>query len=306
MVDFIEEHRSTYGVEPICAVLPIAPATYYQHRARRREPELRSARAQRDDVLRVEVKRVWDENFSVYGVEKVWRQLGREGVEVARCTIERLMRAMGLRGAVRGRAFKVTTIADESAMRPQDLVHRDFRASRPNQLWVADITYVATWAGFVYVAFVIDVFSRAIVGWRVSSSLRTDLALDALEQALHARPSTNGLVHHSDRGVQYLSIHYTERLAEAGVERSVGTVGDSYDNALAETVNGLYKTEVIRRRGPWRNIEDVEFATLEWVDWFNNRRILEPIGYVPPAEYEAAYYLGQSNQSTPVMMAGLN
>jgi len=303
MIDFIEEQRSVYGVEPICRVLPIAPATYYQHRRWLREPERRAARARRDDELRVEIQRVWDENFAVYGAEKVWRQLRREGVDVARCTVERLMRALGLHGAVRGRAFKVTTVADESARRPADLVERDFRAERPNQLWVADLTYVATWLGFVYVAFIIDVFSRAIVGWRVSSSLRSDLALDALEQALHARPRSDALVHHSDCGVQYLSIRYTERLAEAGIERSVGSVGDAYDNALAETVNGLYKTEVIRRRGPWRNLDDVEFATLTWVDWYNNRRLLEPLGYVPPAEFEEAYH---HSQSTPAMVAGLN
>jgi transposase InsO family protein len=303
MVDFIDEHRDAYGVEPICDVLPVAPSTYHQHRARQRAPELRSARAKRDDDLRVEVKRVFDENFAVYGAEKVWRQLLREDVVVARCTVERLMREQGLRGAVRGRAWTTTTVADEGVARPEDLVHREFTATRPNQLWVADITYVATWLGFVYVAFVVDVFSRAIVGWRVSSSLRSDLALDALEQALHARPHDERLVHHSDRGVQYLSIRYTERLAAAGLERSVGSVGDSYDNALAETVNGLYKTEVIRRRGPWRNIDAVEYATLEWVDWWNNRRLLEPIGYVPPVEYEAAYYRGQQS---PAEVAGLN
>ena len=302
MVSFIEEHRREYGVEPICEVLPIAPATYYERRARRLDPELRPAREKRDDELRVEIERVWEANLSVYGAEKVWRALHREGVDVARCTVERLMRCMGLCGAVRGRAFKVTTTSDESAARPPDLVERDFRASRPNQLWVADLTYVATWAGFVYVAFVIDVFSRAIVGWRVSRSLRSDLALDALEQALHARPDTDGLVHHSDRGVQYLSIRYTERLIEAGIEGSVGSVGDSYDNALAETVIGLFKTEVIWRRGPWRAFEDVEFAVLEWVDWFNNRRLLEPLGYVPPVEYEAAYY---RTQYTPAAAAGL-
>ena len=223
------------------------------------------------------------------GAFKVWRQLNREGFSVARCTVERLMRQMGLRGVVRGRKCK-TTFADESASRPLDLVNREFHAEAPNQLWVADLTYVATWRGFVYVAFVIDTFARRIVGWRVSGSLRTDLALDALEQALHMRPDTTGLVHHSDRGVQYLSIRYTERLAEFGIESSVGTVGDSYDNALAETIIGLYKTEVIRRRGPWRGIEAVEFATLEWVDWFNNRRLLGSIGHVPPAEYEMEYY----------------
>jgi putative transposase len=303
MVAFIEAHHEEYGVEPICEVLPIAPATYYERRARKLDPKRLPERAKRDATLSVEIERVWNENFSVYGAEKVWRQLGREEIPVARCTVERLMRAKGLRGAVRGGAFKVTTVADESALRPPDLVERDFRASRPNQLWVADLTYVATWAGFVYVAFVIDVFSRAIVGWRVSSSLRSDLALDALEQALHARRDTDGLVHHSDRGVQYLSIRYTERLAEAGVERSVGSVGDSYDNALAESVIGLFKTEVIRRRGPWRNIDAVEFAVLEWVDWFNNRRLLEPLNYVPPVEYEVAFY---ERQSTPAMVAGLN
>ena len=303
MVGFVEENRQQYGVEPICAVLPIAPATYYEHRARRRDPDKRPARAKRDEQLMPEIRRVWDENFKVYGVEKVWRQLGRESVAAARCTVERLMRSMGLRGAVRGRAFQITTTTDRSAAYPPDLVEREFHASGPNQLWVADLTYVATWGGFVYVAFVIDVFSRSIVGWRVSRSLRSDLALDALEQALHDRPSTNELIHHSDRGVQYLSIRYTERLAEAGIERSVGSVGDSYDNALAETINGLFKTEVIRRRGPWRNIDEVEFAVLEWVDWFNNRRLLEPLGYVPPAEYEAAYY---RSQETPAAVAGLN
>lgn len=302
MVAFIEDHRVEFGVEPICRVLPIAPATYYAHRARARDPSLRPDREKRDEGLSAQVRRVWDENFQVYGAEKVWRQLRREGVDVARCTVERLMKALGLRGVVRGRAFTVTTEADPALARPEDLVHRDFRADRPNQLWVADITYVATWAGFVYVAFVIDVFSRAIVGWRVSSSLRSDLALDALEQALHTRAPDERLVHHSDRGVQYLSIRYTERLAEAGIERSVGTVGDSYDNALAETINGLYKTEVIRRRGPWRNIDAVEYATLEWVDWFNRRRLLGPLGYVPPSEFEEAYLRSQEN---PAMGAGL-
>jgi len=303
MIDFIETHRAEYGVEPICDVLPIAPSTYYEQRARRRDPARRPPRARRDEQLRAEIRRVYDASYDgVYGAKKVWRQLRREAIPVARCTVARLMRAMGLRGAVRGRAFKVTTVPADLAVRPPDLVEREFQADRPNQLWVADLTYVATWAGFVYVAFVIDVFSRTIVGWRVSSSLRSDLALDALEQALHARPRGDALVHHSDRGVQYLSIRYTERLAEAGIERSVGTVGDSYDNALAETIIGLYKTEVIRRRGPWRHIDAVEFATLSWVDWFNNRRLLEPLGYLPPAEFEAAYY---RSQSTPAMVAGL-
>ena len=303
MVDFIEDNRHAYGAEPICAVVPIAPATYYEHRSRRLDPAKRPARAKRDAELVPAIQRVYDENLEVYGAEKIWRQLKREKVEVARCAVERLMRSIGLRGAVRDRAFKVTTTFDKTAMRPPDLVERHFRAEAPNQLWVADLTYVATWGGFVYVAFVIDVFSRAIVGWRVSRSLRSDLALDALEQALYFRPNTDGLIHHSDRGVQYLSIRYTERLAEAGIERSVGSVGDSYDNALAETINGLFKTEVIRRRGPWRNIDEVEIAVLEWVDWFNNRRLLEPIGWVPPAEFEAAYY---QRQEATAAVAGLN
>lgn len=301
MVSFIDDHRALYGVEPICAVLPIAPATYYAHRSRAQNPDLRPERAKRDEELRAKIRRVHEENFNVYGAEKVWRQLKREGVEVARCTVERLMRAMGLRGAVRGRAYKVTTVADESALRPQDLVRREFVATKPNQLWVADFTYVATWLGFVYVAFIIDVFSRAIVGWRASRSMRTDLVLDALEQALHARPLTGDLVHHSDHGSQYVSIRYTERLAEVGVERSVGTVGDAYDNAMAETIIGLFKTEVIERRGPWRSFDAVEYATLEWVDWFNRRRILEPLGYLPPLEFEQMYY----RHEHPAAVAGL-
>jgi transposase InsO family protein len=297
MVAFIDQHRDVYGVEPICEVLPIAPSTYYAHRTCKADPARRSHRAKRDAELRVHVRRVFDENFAVYGAKKVWRQLKRERVSVARCTVERLMREQGLRGVVRGRAFTVTTRTDEAVACPPDLVERQFAASRPNELWVADLTYVATWTGFVYVAFVVDVFSRAIVGWRVSSSLRTDLALDALEQALHARPRDEQLVHHSDRGTQYVSIRYTERLAAAGIERSVGSVGDSYDNALAETIIGLFKTEVIRRCGPWRNVDSVEYATLEWVDWFNTRRLLEPLGYVPPAEYESAYYRTQPSQA---------
>jgi len=292
MVDFINEHRGDYGVEPICRVLPIAPSTYHARLAQRRDPGLRSMRAKCDAELVTEIRRVWTENKGVYGAEKVWRQLNREGIYVARCTVERLMRKNGLQGVVRGKKPK-TTIPAESAERPLDLVQRQFSAAAPNQLWVADLTYVATWAGFVYVAFVIDAFARTIVGWRVSSSLRTDIALDALEQALCARQCPDGLVHHSDQGVQYLSIRYTERLAEAGIASSVGSVGDSYDNALAETIIGLYKTEVIRRRGPWRGIETVEFATLDWVDWFNNRRLLQPIGWLPPVEYEQAYYRSQ-------------
>lgn len=304
MVGFIDDHREEYGVEPICRVLPIAPSTYYAHKAWEADPSLRSQRAQRDECLKVEIRRVWDENFAVYGAEKVWKQLNREGIAVARCTVARLMKELGLQGAVRGRAFKTTTIPGGEVQRPLDLVDRDFRASRPNELWVSDLTYVATWRGFVYVAFVIDVFARRVVGWRVSTSLRSDLALDALEQAISEREDDQAdrLVHHSDRGVQYLSIRYTERLAEAGIEPSVGSKGDSYDNALAESVIGLFKTEVIRRRGPWRNVEDVEFATLEWVWWFNYHRLLGPIGFVPPAEYEEAYYL---RQETPTELARL-
>jgi transposase InsO family protein len=298
MVAFIDDHREEYGVEPICRVLPIAPSTYYAHKALEADPKRRSARAKRDEWLRGEIRRVWEANFKVYGVRKVWRQLTREGITVARCTVERLMDEMGLRGTVRGRRFK-TTIPDDAAARPLDLVERDFTAVRPNQLWVSDLTYVASWRGFVYVAFVIDAFSRRIVGWRVSSSLRSDLALDALEEAICERQEETEapLVHHSDRGVQYLSIRYTERLAEAGIEPSVGSRGDSYDNALAESVIGLFKTEVIRRRGPWRGLEDVEFATLEWVWWFNHHRLLGPIGYIPPVEHEENFYSNQQDQA---------
>jgi len=297
MVGFVDEHREAYGVEPICEVLPIAPSTYYAHKEQAADPELRSARVKRDEELCDEIRRVWKDNFQVYGVRKVWRQLVREGKAVARCTVGRLMNDLGLHGAVRGKKFK-TTIPEEAAARPLDLVKREFTAAAPNRLWVSDLTYVATWRGFAYVAFVIDVFSRRVVGWRVSSSLRSDLALDALEQAICEREEERGerLVHHSDRGVQYLSILYTERLAEAGIELSVGSKGDAYDNALAESVIGLFKTEVIRRQGPWRTLEDVEFATLEWVWWFNHHRLLEPIGYVPPAEYEEAFYARQETQ----------
>ncbi len=289
MVSFLDAHRDEYGVEPICKQLPIAPSTYYECKARERDPERMPERFKRDQVLCVEIRRIWDENFQVYGICKVWRQLKREGVQAARCTVERLMRDLGLEGVRRGKKCW-TTLSDNALWRPIDRVNRNFVATRPNQLWVADITFVATWTGFVYVAFVIDVFARRIVGWRVSSSLQTDLVLDALEQALWSRKPDKGLIHHSDHGSQYLSIRYTDRLVEAGVDASVGNVGDSYDNALAETINGLYKTEVIRKRGPWRNIDAVEYATLEWVDWFNHRRLLEPIGNIPPAELEMAYY----------------
>jgi putative transposase len=285
MIAYIDAHRDRFGVEPICKVLPIAPSTYYQASQRPL-----SARRRRDEELKVEIRRVYDDNFGVYGARKIWRQLGREGISVARCTVERLMGELGLQGVRRGKARRTTT-PDATAPRPADLVDRDFSATRPNQLWVADLTYVATWSGFVYVAFIIDAFSRFLVGWQAARSLRTDLALDALEMAIWRRQAgLEGLVHHSDRGGQYLSIRYTERLAEAGAVTSVGSRGDSFDNALAETIIGLYKTELIRRRGPWRGLDEVEYATLEWVDWFNHRRLLEPIGHVPPAEFEAAYH----------------
>lgn len=291
MIAFIDDHRGAYGVEPICRVLPIAPSTYHAHVARRLDPSKRSARAQRDATLRPHIARVFAENFEVYGARKVWRQMMREGFDVARCTVERLMQGMGLAGVIRGKPIR-TTIPDKAAPCPLDRVNRVFHAPAPNRLWLSDFTYVSTWAGFVYVAFVIDAYARRIVGWRVSRTAHAGFVLDALEQALHERRPAHrgGLVHHSDRGSQYVSIRYTERLAEAGIEPSVGSVGDSYDNALAETINGLYKAEVIHRRGPWRSFEAVEFATLTWVDWFNHRRLLEPIGNIPPAEAEERYY----------------
>lgn len=297
MNGFIDTHREHFGVEPICKVLQVAPSAYRRAVARRRDPALRCARARRDEVLAGQVERVWQANLQVYGARKVWRQLQREGIEVASCTVERLMRAQGLRGAMRGKAIR-TTCADPAAPCPLDRVNRQFAAQRPNQLWVSDFTYVSTWQGFVYVAFVIDVFARYIVGWRVSRSMHTEFVLDALEQALWARqPERNALIHHSDRGSQYVSIRYSERLAEAGIEPSVGSRGDSYDNALAETINGLYKAEVIHRRGPWKSVEAVELATLEWVSWFNHHRLLEPIGYIPPAEAEANYYRSRTEQA---------
>ena len=260
---FVDANRENYGVEPICRMLPIAPSTYYEQKAREKDPSRLPARAKRDVQLRGEIRRVRQENFDVYGVRKVWRQLCREGRDVARCTVARLMREMGLQGAVRGRRFK-TTKPDSSGARPMDLVERNFNATRPNELWVSDLTYIATWRGFVYVAFVIDVFARLIVGWRATTSLTAGIALDALEQALHERRLNpeDPLVHHSDRGVQYVSIRYTERLAEAGIEPSVGSRGDSYDNALAESIIGLYKTEVTRRRGP--------------LAWSRGRRVRHP------------------------------
>jgi transposase InsO family protein len=303
MAAFIRENRSQYGVEPICEMLPIAPSTFYEVEARHRELDRMPVRAKRDAVLEPEISRVWNVNRRVYGAHKVWKQLNREEIPVARCTVARLMRKLGLRGAVRGKTFTTTTVPDTAAMRPRDLVDRNFTAARPNQLWVADLTYVAAWSGFVYVALVIDVFSRKIVGWRVTNSLKTDIALDALEQALWSRSDTGGLVHHSDRGTQYLSIRYTERLAEAGIEPSVGSRGDSYDNALAETVIGLYKTEVIHKDAPWKGVDDVEFATLDWVAWFNDQRLFGPIGDIPPTEFERAFY---AQQQTEPVGVGLN
>jgi putative transposase len=300
MIRFVDAYRDEHGVEPICRVLEIAPSSYHAHARRRSQPETAPPRVQRDVELMQEIRRVFDENFQVYGVRKVWRQLRREGLDVARCTVARLMKKMALQGVIRGKRVR-TTVADTNAPCPLDHVNRQFKAPRPNVLWVSDFTYVATWVGFVYVAFVIDAYARRIVGWRVSRSAHAGFVLDALEQAIHDRKpvSSDGVVHHSDRGVQYVSIKYTERLAEAGLVPSVGSVGDSYDNALAETINGLYKAEVIHRRRPWRTLEAVEYATLEWVDWFNNRRLLEPIGHVPPAEAEAAYYR-ELEELTPI------
>jgi transposase InsO family protein len=271
--------------------LQVAPSAYRRHAARQRNPERRSARARRDDLLMAHIQRVWDANMQVYGADKVWLQMNREGIAVARCTVERLMNRLGLHGVRRGKVIR-TTVPDKAATCPLDRVNRQFTAERPNQLWVSDFTYVSTWQGWLYVAFVIDVFARRIVGWRVSTSMRTDFVLDALEQALYDRQSgnTGKLIHHSDRGAQYVSIRYSERLAEAGIEPSVGSKGDSYDNALAETVNGLYKAELIHRLAPWKTREAVELATLEWVHWFNHQRLLEPIGYIPPAEAEANYW----------------
>ena len=291
MMTFINDHRDIYAVEPICRVLPIAPSTFYAHDRRRRQPHTAPPRVQRDVVLKPVIKGVFDDNYRAYEAKKVWRQMLREGFDVARCTVERLMRELQLRGVVRGKKAR-RTVPDPSAPRPRDKMNRAFHAPAPNRLWVSDFTDVSTWSGFIYVAFVIDVFARRIVGWRVSRTAHAAFVLDALEQALHARRpcADSGLVHHSDRRSQYVSIRYTERLSEAGLEPSVGSVGDSYDNALAETIIGLFKTEVIHRRGPWKFFDSVEYATLEWVDWFYNRTLLGPIGHIPPAEAEANYY----------------
>ncbi len=281
--------------------MQIAPSGYRRHAACQHKPELRSARAKKDDTLIPQVEQVWQANMQVYGADKVWKQMNREGTAVARCTVERLMKRLGLQGVRRGKVVR-TTVQDRAVPCPLDRVNRQFKADRPNQLWVSDFTYVSTWQGWLYVAFVIDVFARRIVGWRVSSSMRTDFVLDALEQALYDRQPErqDALVHHSDRGSQYVSIRYTERLAQAGIEPSVGSRGDSYDNALAETINGLYKAELIHRRAPWKSREAVELATLEWVTWFNHHRLLASIGYIPPAEAEANYYRRLANNATSV------
>lgn len=295
---YIDQHRDSYGVEPICKVLQVAPSAYRRHAARQRNPELRSARAKRDELLIPHIERVWHANMQVYGAKKVWKQMNREDIAVARCTVERLMRCLGLEGVRRGKTVRTTT-PDTSAPCPLDRVNRQFNARRPNQLWVSDFTSVSTGQGWLYVAFVVDVFARRIVGWRVSTSMTTDFVLDALEQALYDRQPDpeDALVHHSDRGSQYVSIRYSERLAEAGIAPSVGSKGDSYDNALAETMNGLYKAELIHRRGPWKTHESVELATLEWVSWFNHQRLMGPLGHIPPAETEANYY-SQLNRQT--------
>ncbi len=287
----MDKHRNTYGVEPICKVLQFAPSGYRRHAACQRKPELHCARAKTDDTLIPQIQHFWRSNMQVYGADKVWHQMRREGIPVACCTVERLMKRLGLQGVRRGKVVR-STVPGKALPCPLDRVNRQFKAERPNQLWVSDFTYVSTWQGWQYVAFVIDVYARRIVGWRVSSSMRTDFVLDALEQALYARqPERDGtLIHHSDRGSQYVSILYTERLAQAGIEPSVGSRGDSYDNALAETINGLYKTKFILGRAPWKTKESLELATLEWASWFNHHRLLEPIGYIPPAEAEANYY----------------
>ncbi|WP_416262967.1 IS3 family transposase, partial [Escherichia coli] len=291
MMPLLDKLREQYGVGPLCSELHIAPSTYYHCQQQRHHPDKRSARAQHDDWLKKEIQRVYDENHKVYGVRKVWRQLLREGIRVARCTVARLMAVMGLAGVLRGK--KVRTTISRKAVAAGDRVNRQFVAERPDQLWVADFTYVSTWQGVVYVAFIIDVFAGYIVGWRVSSSMETTFVLDALEQALWAR-RPSGTIHHSDKGSQYVSLAYTERLKEAGLLASTGSTGDSYDNAMAESINGLYKAEVIHRKS-WKNRAEVELATLTWVDWYNNRRLLGRLGHTPPAEAEKAYYASIGN-----------
>ena len=290
-MSFIDAHREDLGIEPICRELAVAPSSYHEHARRQADPSRRSARARRDDEIKAQIKRVHEASSGLYGARKVWHQLLREGVAVARCTVERLMATMGLAGVRRGKTT-TTTVSNPKAPCPLDKVNREFRVQRPNALWVVDFTYVHTWVGFVYVAFVIDAYARRIVGWKVSTSATASFVLDALEQAIHARRPgpEDGLIHHSDRGVQYLAMNYTQSLAEANLVPSVGSVGDSYDNALAETINGLYKTEVIWRQRSWPSASAVEMATLRWVDWYNNQRLFGPIGHIPPAEAEANYY----------------
>jgi len=298
MTSYVDTHRGQHGVEPICRVMDFAPSTYWARCTR-----VPSDRQLRDECLICEIKRVFEANYSVYGARKIWRQLNREGAAVARCTVERLMRIHGLEGARRGKKYK-TTIPDGAAARPADLVEREFTATRPNQLWVADLTYVRTWAGRCFVALVIDVFSRFIVGWALATHLRTELPLEALEMAIWRRDTAlDGLIHHLDRGSQYTSIRYSERLDDSGIAPSVGSVGDAYDNALAEATIGLYKTELIKRKGPWRTPEQVELATLEWIDWWNHRRLHETIGHIPPTEKETNYY-NVKTQSTSSEIVG--
>ena len=301
MMDFIEESREAFGVEPLCKALQFAPSTYYDRRAIVRDPERASRRAKSDAAMSSRIDGAWEDNRKLYGARKIWHVLRRDGQDVARCTVERLMRVLGIRGVVRGKRV-VTTNPDTSLPCPDDKVNRLFKADRPNKLWVSDFTYVPTWSGTVYVAFVIDVFARRIVGWRVSTSMTTKFVLDALDQAIWQRKTLDNtsLVHHSDRGSQYLSIKYTERLAQAEIDLSVGTVGDAYDNALAECVIGLFKTELIKQIGPWKSMREVEWETLKWVDWYNNRRLLGSIGYITPAEAEEAFY---ANLNTLDMVA---
>lgn len=303
MYAFVDAERAIYGVEPICRVLQVAPSSYYAHKQGETDPACRSPRRQRDEALAARIATVHQANYEAYGVRKVWHQLRQDGERVARCTVARLMRAAGLQGVVRGgKVVRTTRPAEDQTAVSQDLVQRQFRAERPNQLWVADFTYVATWRGFVYVAFVVDVFSRRIVGWRAHTTMRTELVLDALDQALYDRELDGRLVVHSDRGSQYVAMRYTARLAEAGAAPSVGSVGDAYDNALAESVIGLYKAELIHRRGPWRGFDDVEFATLEWVAWFNQQRLCAPLGYLPPAVYEEQFYRAQAAHTAAVAL----
>lgn len=301
MCAFIDDQRSAFGVKPICQVLQDAPSAYRRHAARDRAPSLLSRRAQCDAELAPKITQVWNANFQVYGADKVWKQMNREGSALASCTVERLMRRLGLRGAMRGKGVR-TTVPDANAPCPLDRVKRHFKAERPNQLWVSDFTYVSTWQGWLYVAFVNDVYARHIVGWRVSRTMQTEFVLAALEQALYARqPDRDRFVYHSDRGPQYVSIRYTGRLAVAGSEPSVGSRGDSYNNAPAETINGLYKAELIQRRGPWKTREAVEIAMLNWVSWFNHHRLMEGLGYIPPAEAEANYFRQLAQQPAAEM-----